>query len=120
MARTADPARLLHAVRTVAAGEIAAAPWLSAIIGTGLKNLPAEYHASNYYPPAENRDDMRYGAFVQLWSTRHGDGRVLAFTDSTIFAGFSLFEPGKTELFLGMLEWLNRRAGQCGLRRHSR
>ena len=35
VARTADPARLLHAVRTVAAGEIAAAPWLSAIIGPG-------------------------------------------------------------------------------------
>jgi len=35
VARTSDPARLLQAVRTVAAGEIAAAPWLSAIINTG-------------------------------------------------------------------------------------
>ena len=35
VARTSDPARLRHAVRTVAAGEIAAAPWLSAIINPG-------------------------------------------------------------------------------------
>ena len=53
---------------------------------------------------------MRYGAFNQLWATRHGSGRVLAWTDSTIFSNFSAFEPGKTELMLGMLEWLNRRS----------
>lgn len=48
-------------------------------------------------------------AFVQLWATRHGRDRVLAFTDSTVFSNFSTFEPGKIELLLGMLEWLNRR-----------
>jgi DNA-binding NarL/FixJ family response regulator len=35
VARTAEPDRLVHAVRTVAAGEIAAAPWLSAILTSG-------------------------------------------------------------------------------------
>ncbi|MBN1672491.1 MAG: hypothetical protein JXR37_15730 [Kiritimatiellae bacterium] len=74
----------------------------------GLWNLPADYHASNFYPQKEERADMRYGAFVQLWATRHGAGRVVAFTDSTIFSNFSAFEPGKSELMLGMLEWLNR------------
>lgn len=33
--RTADPAKLVQAVRTVAAGEIAAAPWLTAILAPG-------------------------------------------------------------------------------------
>lgn len=79
------------------------------ILGTGLKSLGADYHASNFYPQAEDRPQMRYGAFVQLWSTRHGAGRVLAFTDSTQFSNFSTFEPGKAELMLGMLEWLNHR-----------
>ena len=79
------------------------------IRATGLKDLSADYHASNFYPQAEDRPEMRYGAFVQLWATRHGQGRVAAFTDSTIFANFSAFEPGKTELMLGMLEWLNHR-----------
>jgi hypothetical protein len=32
---------------------------------------------------------------------------VVAFTDSTIFANFSIFDRGKSQLFLGMLEWLN-------------
>jgi len=81
----------------------------SVITGVGLKNLPADYHALNLYPQVEDRPDMRYGAFVQLWATRHGAGRVLAFTDSTIFSNFSTFEPGKTELWMGMIEWLNHR-----------
>lgn len=33
--RTSEPGQLLHAVRTVAAGEIAAAPWLTAILNPG-------------------------------------------------------------------------------------
>ena len=81
------------------------------IVATALKNSMADYHANNYYPQAVDHAAMRSGAFVQLWSARHGHGRVLAFTDSTIFSNFSAFEPGKSELFLGMLEWLNRRDG---------
>lgn len=75
----------------------------------GLKNKTAEYHVNNYYPPPSDTARMRYGAFVQVWSTRHGRGRVLAFTDSTIFSNFATFEPGKSELMMGMVEWLNHR-----------
>jgi len=74
-----------------------------------LRSLPADYHASNFYPQVEDRAEARYGAFVQLWTMRCGAGRVVAFTDSTIFSNFSTFEPGKPELMLGMLEWLNHR-----------
>lgn len=77
------------------------------ISSTGLKNLPADYHASNFYPQVEDRAEMRYGAFIQLWTIHHDAGRVAAFTDSTIFSNFATFEPGKAELMLGMLEWLN-------------
>ncbi|NQU20385.1 MAG: hypothetical protein HQ567_03815 [Candidatus Nealsonbacteria bacterium] len=84
-------------------------PGRAVITDTGLKNLTADYHVSNFYPPADDRADMRYGAFVQLWATRYGKGRVLAFTDSTIFSNFSTFTPGKPELMLGMIEWLNHR-----------
>ena len=38
------------------------------IRSTGLWNLPADYHADNYYPQVVWRPDMRYGAYVQLWS----------------------------------------------------
>ncbi len=77
------------------------------IRSTGLWNLPADYHVGNYYPQVEDHAYARYGAFIQLWATQAGIGRVVAFTDSTIFSNFSTFEPGKAELMLGMLEWLN-------------
>jgi hypothetical protein len=77
------------------------------IQSTGLWSLPAVYHVPNYHPPSEYRPEMRCGAFVQLWATNHGKGRVLAFTDSTIFSNFCIFQPGKAELWLAMLEWLN-------------
>ncbi len=81
----------------------------SVIRSAGLRNLGADYHVSNYYPQVEDHAYSRYGAFTQLWSTRAGAGRVVAFTDSTIFSNFATFEPGKAELMLGMLEWLNHR-----------
>jgi len=81
----------------------------SAIRARGLRSLPADYHASNYYPQVTDRPEARYGAFIELWTTPHGAGRVAAFGDSTIFSNFSTFEPGKAELMLGMLGWLNHR-----------
>jgi hypothetical protein len=78
------------------------------IWNTGLRNAPADYHASNFYPQVQDFPESRYGSFVQLWATQHGRGRVVAFTDSTIWSNFCFFDPGKSELFLGMVEWLNR------------
>jgi len=74
---------------------------------TGLWSLPPFYHAENYYPEAEYRPEMRYGAFIQTWSTSYGKGRVTAFTDSTIFSSFCTYQEGKAELLRGMIEWLN-------------
>ena len=82
------------------------------IQAAGLKNLNANYHVPNFYPQTADQPQMRYGAFVQLLAARHGRGRVAAFTDSTIFSNFCVFEPGKTEIMLGMLEWLNHRGGR--------
>ena len=79
----------------------------AAIRSTGLWSLPAAYQSSNYHPQAEYLPHLRAGAFVQLWAATHGQGRVLAFTDSTIFSNFCIFQPGKAELFLNMLQWLN-------------
>jgi hypothetical protein len=80
------------------------------IRSTGLWNLPPAYQEMNYHPQAEYRPHMQYGAWCQLWSTCYGRGRVLAFTDSTLFSNFCVFQPGKAELMRGMLEWLNHRS----------
>jgi len=89
------------------------------MVSTGLYNLTADYHASNYYPQLHgpltpqinDRPDARYGAWIQMWATTYGRGRVVAFTDSTQFSNFSTFEPGKPEEFLGMVDWLNHTGG---------
>ena len=77
------------------------------IASTGLWSMGPEYHHENYHPFPQHRPEMRYGAFVQVWATAYGQGRALAFTDSTIFSNFCVFQPGKAELMLGMVEWLN-------------
>jgi hypothetical protein len=84
--------------------------WGRAVIReAGLWSLPPDYHIENYHPFPQHRPVMRYGEFIQLWSTRSGKGRVLAFTDSTIFSNFCAFQPGKVELLRGTIDWLNRR-----------
>ncbi|MGQ9574242.1 MAG: hypothetical protein ACUVUC_02905 [Thermoguttaceae bacterium] len=80
------------------------------IRSVGLKNSMPDYHATNLQPGPDDHPEMRYGAFVQLWTTRFGRGRVAAFTDSTIFSNFCAFEPGKRELWMGLLQWLNHRS----------
>ena len=94
---------------------IGGVPGHTVIRGLGLKSLDADYHISNFYPPPDDQPQMRYGAFVQLYAARYGKGRVVGFTDSTIFSNFCTFEPGKPELMLGMLEWLNH-GGNSDLR----
>jgi len=78
------------------------------IRSVGLYNLPPAYQEMNYHPQAEYRHDMQYGAWCQMWATRYGKGRVVAFADSTLFSNFCVFQPGKKELFVGMVNWLNR------------
>jgi hypothetical protein len=80
----------------------------AAIANTGLWSLPPAYHTENFFPVPNHRAEMRYGSFVQLWAVEQGRGRVLAFTDSTIFSNFAIFEPAKLELLLGMMAWLNQ------------
>jgi hypothetical protein len=86
----------------------AASPGRAAMRATSLKNAWPDYHASNFYPQVEDFPDARYGSFVQMWATEQGQGRVAAFSDSTQFSNFSTFEPGKPEMFLGMIQWLRR------------
>ena len=77
------------------------------IANTGLWSMGPEYHADNFHPVPQHCPEMRYGAFIQTWAARHGQGRAVAFTDSTIFSNFCVGQPGKSEVMLGMIEWLN-------------
>ncbi len=50
-----------------------------------------------------------YGTFLQAVAVNSGHGRVLAFSDSTVFSNFDVCMPGKRELLFGMVSYLNRR-----------
>jgi hypothetical protein len=79
----------------------------AALANTGLWSMGPDYHPDNFHPVPQHCPEMRYGPFIQVWAAWHGQGRAMAFTDSTIFSNFCVFQPGKAELMLGMIEWLN-------------
>ena len=78
------------------------------IIGYGLKTFQADYSQRNFFPENTNSGEIEFGAFIQSAATAYKRGRVLAFTDSTVFSNFWMHMRGKPELLLGALDWLNR------------
>ncbi len=86
-----------------------AAPLLSdnVMVGYGLRALPVDYSKRVFFPDKEKEQDYPFGLFLQSAAVRHGRGRVVAFTDSTVFSNFTMFIAGKPEYFLGVMNWLN-------------
>jgi len=80
----------------------------SVITGLGLKALAADYSQENFFPSVPASERMRFGPLLQGVAVEHGKGRVAAFSDSTVFSNFWMFMPGKPELALSYVEWLNR------------
>jgi hypothetical protein len=81
------------------------------VAAAGLWSMPADYHMGNYMYYAQHPPEMRFGSFIQAWSTHGGQGRVIAWGDSTIFSNFCLYQPGKAQVLLNLVEWLNYRGG---------
>lgn len=79
------------------------------MLGAGLRSIDADYSRRNFFPKNARRSTrFRFGAFLQAAGVHYGKGRVLGFTDSTVWSNFSMFMPGKPELLLGIVEWLMR------------
>ena len=79
------------------------------IIGTGLKSIYLDYSQKNFFPRnAAQEETLEFGLFLQAAGTRLGKGRILGFTDSTVWSNFYMFMPGKPGLLLGCIDWLNR------------
>jgi hypothetical protein len=73
------------------------------------KSLRAIYSVNNFYPRPANHPGMKVGEFAVAVSAHAGQGRVLAFCDSTLFSQFEIFFPGKWEFMLNGINWLNHR-----------
>ncbi len=77
------------------------------ILGYALKASNLDYSQTSFFPKKDNQN-YSYGVFVQQGGVKYGKGRVAFYTDSTCFSNFFMFVPGKPELALGTVEWLNR------------
>ena len=83
------------------------------IPGYGLMAEPGEFASSGFFretlPNAPNRvTDRDLGIFHQCVAMKHGDGRVVAFTDSTTISNFRIFSGGSPNLVVGCMEYLNQ------------
>ncbi|MBF0469329.1 MAG: hypothetical protein HQK61_10680, partial [Desulfamplus sp.] len=78
------------------------------MIGYGLRARPLAYSGRSFFHQ-DPTTDYEFGLFLQSAAVKYGKGRVTAFTDSTCFSNFYMFIPGKPELALGTIEWLNRK-----------
>jgi hypothetical protein len=71
---------------------------------------PADYSAGSFFGPLEPEPSNAAGNVVMSAWGEHGKGRVALWTDSTLFSNFAVYLPGKREIALNTLDWLNRRA----------
>jgi len=78
------------------------------IVGNSIFAEPGTYSTEMFFREAENLPDIDYGLILQSAAVKHGNGRVLAFTDSTCFSGFCMFMDGYEDFNLGVFEYLNR------------
>jgi hypothetical protein len=78
------------------------------IVGSGLGSEDADYGHPNFFGDIAYDLRDRFGLFLQAGARRWGRGRVLLFTDSTCFSNFCMFGPGKPEVALGFVDYLNR------------
>ena len=75
------------------------------------KGVRAIYSVNNFYPPPHDDPKMRMGTFCVSSCSRYGQGRVVAWADSTVFSNFEIFYPGKYEYLLNTMQWLNHQDG---------
>ena len=79
------------------------------IIGNRLLGEPGTYSTENFFREHREALDIEYGLLLQVAAVKHGEGRILAFTDSTCFSNFCMFmDGGYKEFNLGVIEYLNR------------
>lgn len=85
-------------------------PWLAenVMLGTDLQSDAINYGNPSFFGNGITDPDEDFGIFVQSAARKVGQGRVAAFTDSTIFSSFCLFQDGHEELFLRTIDYLNR------------
>jgi uncharacterized membrane protein len=77
------------------------------MVGYGLGAEVGEYSKPGFFGNIHLDLQDDFGFFVQHAVIDFGRGRVAGFSDSTTFSNFSVFFPGRRELALSTVEYLN-------------
>ena len=78
------------------------------IIGNRIISEPGTYSTENFFRESVASPDSECGYLLQAAAIKYGNGRVVAFTDSTVFSSFCVFTDGYPSFTLGVMEYLNR------------
>jgi len=78
------------------------------IVGNKLVAEPGTYSTTKFFRENKNIPDINHGLILQSAAVKSGKGRILAFTDSTVFSNFCIFMSDYTDFNLGAIEYLNR------------
>jgi hypothetical protein len=65
-----------------------------------------DYSVNSFFGDFQPQSSESFGCMLQAVAIEEGRGRVLGFSDSTIFSNFFMFIRGKPELALGSVAWL--------------
>lgn len=77
------------------------------IIGDRLVGEPGTYSTENFFRESVASTDADFSFLLQSAAVTYGKGRVVAFTDSTVFSSFSVFSDGYTSYTFGVIDFLN-------------
>jgi hypothetical protein len=78
------------------------------MLGRSLLSDELDYSVNTFFGNFEPDPHEPFGSVLQAVAVTRGRGRVLAFSDSTIFSNFFFMIRGKSELALGSVAWLMR------------
>lgn len=85
-------------------------PSIRAVIpGITTKAYRANYANKNFFPDTKPDLNIIYGSNTLMAAGPFGNGRIAVFTDSTVFSNFYMYLPGKPELALSTVTWLNHK-----------
>ncbi len=82
------------------------------IVGHSVKTARGDYAQRSFFPGISKTTDYDFGLFHQATARNYGRGRVVVFTDNTVFSNFCFYLPYRYHLALNMVEWANRREVQ--------
>ena len=79
------------------------------IIGYSLAAGQGTYSSEHFFRLSTySEPDIEQGLFLQTVAVKHGNGRVVAFTDSTCISNFCIYMDGYLPFYLMTIEYLNR------------